>query len=46
MIFDDEIKEIGEELSIHEIKTNLVNNVVPKSEEFDESSIRNTHLLI
>ena len=45
MIFDDEIKEIGEELSIHEIKTNLVNNVVSKSKEFDELSRRNIHFM-
>jgi len=29
MVFDDEINEIGEDHNIDEIKSNLVNNVVP-----------------
>ena len=45
MIFDNEINEIGEELNIDEIKSNLVNNVVPKLEEFDEPSRRNTRFI-
>ena len=44
MVFDEEINEIGEELHIDEIETNLVSNIIPKPEEFDESSRRNTHL--
>jgi len=42
MVFDDEINEIGEELNIDKIEINLVNNVVPKPEEFGEPSRRNT----
>ena len=35
---EDEINEIGEELNLGEIETNLVNNVILKPEEFDEPS--------
>lgn len=45
MVFDDENNEIGEELDICEIKTNLVNNVVLKPGEFGEPHIRNTHFI-
>ena len=45
MTVEDEINEIGEELDLGEIETNLVNNVVHKPEEFDESSRRNTHFI-
>ena len=45
MTTEDEINEIGEELDIGEIETNLANNVVPKSEELGESSKRNTHFI-
>ena len=44
MAFDDDINEIGEELNVDKIQSNLVNNVVPKPEEFGEPSRRNTHL--
>ena len=45
MTFEDhEINEIGEELDLGEIETNLVNNV-PKPEEFGEPSRQNTHFL-
>jgi len=36
MAIEDEIDEIGEELELSEIETNLVNNVIPKHEEFGE----------
>mgnify|MGYP001145828549 CR=1 FL=1 len=39
------INEIEEELDLGEIDTNLVNNVIPKPEEFDEPSRRNTHFI-
>ena len=45
MAFEDEINEIREELNLGEIETNLVNNVVPKPEEFGKSSRRNTHFI-
>ena len=45
MAFDNEINEIGEELNPFEIEYNLVNNVVPKPEEFDEFSRRNTYFM-
>jgi len=32
-----EINEIGQELSINEIESNLVNNVIPMPKEFGES---------
>ena len=38
MIVEDEINKIGEELDLGEIETNQVSNVVPKPEEFGESS--------
>ena len=44
MIFNDEINEIGE-LNIGKIKSNLVNDVIPKPEEFGEPSRRNTHFM-
>ena len=43
MTVEDEINEIGEELNLSEIKTNLVSNVLPKPEEFGEPS---TEILI
>ena len=45
MVVENEINEIGEEIDLHKIETNLVNNIVPKSEEFGERSRRNTHFL-
>ena len=45
MIFHDEINEIGEELNIDEIKSNLVDNIAPKPEEFSEPSRINTHFM-
>ena len=43
MVTENEINKIGEEIDLYETDTNLVNNVVPKLEEFDELS--NTHFL-
>ena len=43
MVVEDEINEIGEEYDLVEIETNLVNNIVPKPEEFGEPSRRNVH---
>ena len=43
MIEENESNEIGEE--IDETETNLVNDVVPKPEEFGEPSKRNAHFL-
>jgi len=43
MINENESNKIGEE--IDETETNLVSNVVPKPEEFDEPSRRDTHFL-
>jgi len=45
MVLDNEINEIGEEFVVYEIKSNLVNNVVPKPDEFDEPSRRKTHFM-
>jgi len=45
MPLDEENNEIGEELNIDEIESNLVNNVVLKSEEWDKSSRRNMHFM-
>ena len=45
MINENEINEIGEEIDLYETETNLVNNVVPKPEEFGKSPTRNTHFL-
>ena len=45
MAIEDEISEIGEEIDLYEIETNLANNVVPKPEESNEPSTRNTHFL-
>ena len=42
---ENEINEIGEELNIDEFDSNLVNNVITKPKEFDESSRRNPHFL-
>ena len=36
MAIEDEINEIGEELDLGKIGTDLVNNVIPKFEEFGE----------
>ena len=41
MLFEDETNETGEEFNTDGIESNLVNNVVPKYEEFCESSRRN-----
>ena len=45
MAANDEINEIGEEIDLYETEINLVNNIVPKHEEFGEYSRRNTHFL-
>ena len=45
MVFDDKINEIGEELNIDEIQSNLVKNVVPKPKEFGERSRKNTQFM-
>jgi len=45
MVADNKNNEIGEELNIDEIEFNLVNNVIPKPEEFGEYSKRNTHFM-
>ena len=45
MVFDDEINEIREELNTNEIESSLVNNIVPKLEEFGEASRRNIHFM-
>ena len=45
MTIEDEISEIGDELDLSKIETNLVNNVIPKPEQFDEPSKRNTHFI-
>ena len=46
MVLNDEINEIEEELNIDEIKSNLVNNVVPRPEEFGKPSRRNAYFMI
>ena len=45
MIAKNKINEMGEEIDLYELETNLVNNVIPKPEEFGDPSIRNTHFL-
>jgi len=45
MVVKVEINKFGEKLDLGEVGTNLVNNVVPKLEEFGESSRRNTHFI-
>ena len=45
MANENKINEIGEETNLYETETNLVKNVIPKPEEFDEPSRRNTHFL-
>ena len=45
MVSDGEINEIGEELNIDEIETNLLNDVIPKPEEFGKSPQRNTYFM-
>ena len=45
MTIEDEINEIGKELNLGEIETNMVNNVVPKLDEFGDPSRRNTHFI-
>ena len=45
MLTDEENNEMGEELNVDGIKSNLINNFVPKPEEFDESSRRNNHFM-
>ena len=44
-LLGEENNEVGEELNIDEIESNLVNNAVPKLEEWGESSRRNTQFL-
>ena len=43
MVAKRKINEIGEELN--KIESNLINNVIPKLEEFGESSRRNAHFM-
>ena len=38
MVIENEINEIGEELDLGKVDTNLVNNVVSKPKEFGEPS--------
>ena len=45
MIAKNEINEMGEEIYLYGPQANLVNNVIPKPEEFGEPSRRNTHFL-
>jgi len=45
MVVEDKINEIEEELDLGDIETNLVNNIIPKPEEFDEPSRGNTHFI-
>ena len=45
MIDENEINQIGEKIDLYKTQINLVKNVVPKPEEFGESSRRNTHFL-
>ena len=45
MAVEDEFNKTGEELDLGEIESNVVNNVVPRPEEFDKSSTSNTHFL-
>jgi len=37
MVVESKVNEVGEKSSINEFKSNLVNNVVLKPVEFDES---------
>jgi len=37
--------EIGEEINIDKIESNLINNVISKPKEFRESYRRNTHFM-
>jgi len=45
IVFDDKINEIGEELNLDEIESNLINNFVHKHEEFGKFSRKNTHFM-
>ena len=45
MVVEDETNEIREELNLGEIETNLINNIIPKPEEFGKSSRRDTHFI-
>jgi len=45
MIAKNETNEMGEEIDLYEPETNLVNNVIPKPEEFSEPSRKNTYFL-
>jgi len=45
VLLDEENNEIREELNADKIKSNLVNNVIPKFEKWVESSRRNTQFL-
>ena len=44
-LVEEENHEVGEKLNIGKIESNLVNNVVPKSKKWEESSKRNTQFL-
>ena len=44
-LLEEENNEVGEELSIDEAESNLVDNVVSKPEEWGESSRRNIQFL-
>ena len=39
------MNEIRREFNINEFDSNLVNNIISKHEEFDESSKRNVHFI-
>ena len=45
MVGEAKINEIAEEFDLSEKNINLVNNIIPKPEEFSESSKRNTHFM-
>ena len=45
MAVEDKINEIGEELDLGEIEKNMVNNVVPKPQEFSEPFGRNNYFI-
>jgi len=44
-LLEEENNEVGEELNIDKTEFNLANNVVPKPQEWSESSRRNTQFL-
>jgi len=45
MVVKNEINKIGEKIDLHETETNLVDNVVPKPEEFGKPSRKSIHFL-